>query len=467
MTRAKIVCTLGPATDGAGILEALIRNGMSAARLNFSHGSQHDNGRRLMALRSLAGGQVAVIADLKGPKLRIGEIAAGVVTLSEGKQFILTRLHVPGDERSVSLEPPEVLADIPCDARILLDDGLLELRVVDIDADEVRTEVVVGGPLSSRKGVNLPGILLRIPTLTEKDKADALYAAQLGADYVALSLVRRAVDIEELRAFLASHGYSIPILAKIEKREAVDDLTNVLRASDAVMLARGDLGVEMPPEDVPVHQKQIVRAANEAAKPVIVATQMLQSMIGNPRPTRAEASDVANAVFDGADAVMLSGETAVGKYPIAALVMMRKIVEAAEASGANMAYRRAAEYEPQHAWTRSICEAASEIALELNAKAIIASTVSGYTARMVALHRPPTPILAPTPDPRVAAQLNLVWGVTPLVVEHSGTTDEMVARAVGVALGAGYVRKGDMVVVTAGVPVGITGHTTMLMIREV
>jgi len=471
MSRTKIVCTLGPATDPPEVLRKVIGAGARVVRLNFSHGKPEQHAARVQTVRELArdlGVFVGVMADLQGPKLRIGEIAGGAVTLQEGAPFTLTARAVAGSEREVHFGQPEVLRDIQPGARILLDDGLLELRAQRVDESGVLTEVVVGGPLSSRKGVTLPDTEIRLASLTDKDREDARLAASLGVDFIALSFVRSAANVQDLRDHLRSLGAEdIPIISKIEKREALGRFPEILGASDGIMVARGDLGVETPPEDVPIHQKAIVKQCNAAGKPVIIATQMLQSMIDNPRPTRAEASDVANAILDGADAVMLSGETAVGKYPVEAVGMMSKIARATETHFPHDARMREAVSQQALTVTDAISQATCEIAGELGAKVIVASTRSGHTAQMVAKYRPPTPIIAATPDPQVASRLTLVWGVEPLLVQRFESTDEMIAKAVEAARAQGMVRAGDVVVITAGVPMGGQGRTNMLKVHVV
>ncbi len=471
MPRTKIVCTLGPATDSPDVLREILRAGARVLRLNYSHGTQAQQAARAEMARGLArelGIHIALMADLQGPKMRIGDIPGGSVALRRGETVVLTATPPPDARREIPFAEPEVLADIRPGARILLDDGALELRALRTDGADVVAEVVVGGELASRKGVALPDTPVRMASLTAKDRDDARAAVSAGVDLIALSFVRSAADVEELRSFLRSLGAEdTPIVAKIEKREALAQIPAILAAADAIMVARGDLGVEIPPEDVPIHQKTIVRQCNAAGKPVIIATQMLQSMIDNPRPTRAEASDVANAILDGADAVMLSGETAVGRYPVDAVVMMGKIARATEAHFPYGTRLRDAVDARAVTITDAISQATCEIAQELGVKAIIASTRSGHTARMVSKYRPRTPILAPTPDPKVAARLALVWGVEPLLVPQFDTTDEMMAQAVDAAKRRGLVRAGDVVVITAGVPIGGVGRTNMLKVHVV
>jgi len=469
MRRTKIVCTLGPASQSEETLREMVRAGMDVARINFSYGDHQTHARNIALVRRLAreaGRVLAVMGDLQGPKLRVGEIATPV-TLREGQDFNLTTRPVPGDDQEVNLPHPEVMGDVRPGDRVLLDDGLLELRVLETTPTDLRCRVIIGGPLTSRKGVSLPGVSLSLPSLTEKDREDAAFAIQQGVDYLALSFVRRAEDVSRLRDLLRQHRASIPIIAKIEKREAVEAFEGVMEASDGAMVARGDLGVETPAEEVPIYQKRIIRLANEVGKPVITATQMLNSMMDNPRPTRAEASDVANAILDGTDAVMLSGETAVGKYPVETVGMMARIALTTERMIPHQERVHEAFLEPSFTPTDAISQATCEIAWELSAKAIISSTMSGHTARMVAKHRPATPIIAVTPSPETQRRLALVWGVCPLLVSEFAHTDQMIETAVQAVLKEGMVEKGDTVVITAGVPLGGPGRTNMLKVHVV
>jgi len=469
MRRTKIVCTLGPASQSEETMREMIRAGMDVARINFSHGSHEIHARNIALVRRLAreeGQVLAVLCDLQGPKLRVGEIAAQV-TLREGQDFNLTTRPVPGDDQEVNFPHPEVIGDVRPGGRVLLDDGLLELEVVGTTPTDIRCRVITGGPLKSHKGVSLLGVSLNLPSLTEKDREDAAFAIQQGVDYLALSFVRRAEDVSQLRDLLEQNQASIPIIAKIEKREAVEAFEQIIEISDGAMVARGDLGVEAPAEEVPIYQKRIIRLANEVGKPVITATQMLNSMIDNPRPTRAEASDVANAILDGTDAVMLSGETAVGKYPVEAVRVMAKIALTTERILPYREWVHKAVLEPSFTPTDAISQATCEIALELSAKAIISSTMSGHTARMVAKHRPATPIVAVTPSLEAQRCLALVWGVYPLLVSESAHTDQMIETAVQAALDGGLIEKGDIVVITAGVPLGGPGRTNMLKVHVV
>jgi pyruvate kinase len=469
MRRTKIVCTLGPASQSEETLREMIRAGMDVARINFSHGDHETHARNIVLVRRLAqeeGRVLAVMGDLQGPKLRVGEIAAQV-TLREGQDFNLTTRPVPGDDREVNFPHPEVMGAVRPGDRVLLDDGLLELEVLETSPTDICCRVITGGPLKSHKGVSLPGVSLSLPSLTEKDRKDASFAIRQGVDYLALSFVRQAEDVSQLRDLLEQNQVPALIIAKIEKREAVEAFEEIMETSDGVMVARGDLGVETPAEEVPIYQKRFIRLANEVGKPVITATQMLNSMIDNPRPTRAEASDVANAILDGTDAIMLSGETAVGKYPIEAVRMMAKIALTTERILPYQEWVHTAALEPSFTPTEAISQATCEIALELSAKAIISSTMSGHTARMVAKHRPATPIIAVTPNPETQRRLALIWGVYPLLVSEFAHTDQMIETAVQAVLDEGMIEKGDTVVITAGVPLGGSGRTNMLKVHVV
>ncbi|MBN1874849.1 MAG: pyruvate kinase [Anaerolineae bacterium] len=489
MPLTKIVCTLGPATESLAVLREMVRAGMTVARLNFSHGTSENKRETAALVRQAAaeeGRYVALMGDLQGPKIRVGRLPESGVLLQTGEEVILTSGPVTDLQREIPFPHPDIIPDVAPGNRLLLDDGALELEVVAVTPITLRCRVCVGGWLTSHKGVNLPGVALKISALTEKDKSDALLALELDLDYLALSFVRRAVEVEELRAFLRGHArvpetrhvgenpHYIPgIVAKIEKPEALEDLDAIVRAADAVMVARGDLGVETAPERVPLVQKHIISLCNRLSKPVITATQMLQSMIEAPRPTRAEASDVANAILDGSDAVMLSGETSVGKYPVAAVQMMARIAESVEASD-TFPYNQLLDYTP---WAHelpnptlistAVSRATVVIAQASNATAILTSTESGRTPRMVARHRPQAPLLGITPFEETARRLQLVWGVIPILVTAFTNTDEMLQFMVGAATGRGYARVGDNVILTAGIPLEVHGVTNMLKVHTV
>jgi pyruvate kinase len=442
---------------------------MDVARINFSHGDQATHAQSIAALRQVAEEEsslVAVMADLQGPKLRVGEIKGGAVDLRAGDIVTLVPCRQSGGEE-IPVPHPDLLRSLQEGQAVLLDDGSLELVVVRPDASGLKCRVVTGGRLRPRKGINVPGARLAFPAVTPKDREDAAFALEQGVDFVALSFVRRADDVCELRQFLEDKGANIPIIAKIEKPEALSVFDEILAEADGVMVARGDLGVETPAEEVPFHQKRIIRACNRTGKPVITATQMLQTMMDNPRPTRAEASDVANAVLDGTDAVMLSGETAVGRYPVEAAEMMETICSSAED---HLAYGRLIHREPRRreTVTEAISGAAVEIAGDVGAKAIVTATMSGATARMVARHRPSVPVVAVTPNRATLFRLAPVWGVMPVQVIGLGSTDELVRAMIQAALEKGLVSQGDAMVLTAGIPLGGSAvKTNMLKVHVV
>ncbi len=471
MRRAKILATLGPASDSEAAIRALIVAGADAFRLNFSHGSREDHRRRLEIVRRIAaelGTPVAVVQDLPGPKLRTGRFPGGSIVLNKGEEIVLTGRTTEGAAGLVPVSYPYLAEDIPPGSRILMDDGKIEVRALAAEGPDLRGQVVNGGVLSDRKGVNFPDVGLRLPAVTEEDRRNLAFGLSLDVDYIALSFVRRAGDVQEARRLIAEQGGSTPLIAKIEKPQALEDLAAILEASDGVMVARGDLGVEMPPECVPILQKQIIEQANACGKLVIVATQMLESMMHELRPTRAEASDVANAVIDGADAVMLSGETAVGDYPVEAVQMMARIVEEAERSGrhgdlgASLGVRHAA---PTYA--HAISHAAREIAHDLELKAIVAFSQSGFTARLIAKDRPRVPILAVTPDEAVYRQMGLLWGVTPACCPFAEDTDGLIQLVERELVNRGFLASGDLVVIMGGMPVAARGKTNFLKIHRV
>jgi pyruvate kinase len=470
MLRTKIVCTLGPASGDEAAIRAFVEAGMAVARINFSHGEYDTHAQRIDTVRRVAGETgraVAILADLQGPKLRVGRLPEQGMPLVEGQTVTLIDAEASDEPGIVALPHPEVLREVEPGERILLDDGLLELRVVDRSEKRVLAQVIAGGVLMSRKGLSLPHTSIKMPSVTDKDKADAAFALEQQVDYFALSFVRCADDVKHLRAWLGGHGADTPIIAKIEKPEALDCIEEILAVSEGLMVARGDLGVEAPAEEVPMAQKRIIRACNKASKPVITATQMLDSMIRNPRPTRAEASDVANAILDGSDAVMLSGETAVGRYPLESVRTMARIAAVTERSMPYAEWLQRTFLTSSRSITDAISQVACEIASELGAKAIITSTTSGETAQQVASHRPATAIVAPTPNPATHRQLALVWGVEPLLVDQFTDTDAMMVTVVEAARSQGVVHDGDLVVITAGVPLGGAGLTNMVKVHRV
>ena len=463
--RAKIVCTLGPAVSSYEGIRSLVYAGMDVARLNFSHGSREDHAQAYRWVRQASdesGRGVGVLADLQGPKIRLGTFADGPVVWATGETVTITTDRVPGSHDLVSTTYAGLAEDCSPGDRVLVDDGRVGLRVVEVDGPEVRLVVTEGGPVSNNKGLSLPGVGVSIPAMSDKDEEDLRFALSLRADMVALSFVRSAADVDDVRRIMDEVGVRLPVLAKIEKPQAVDNLEAIVTAFDGLMVARGDLGVEMPLERVPLVQKRAVQAAREQAKPVIVATQMLDSMIGASRPTRAEASDVANAVLDGADAVMLSGETSVGAYPVEAVATMSRIVVAAEE---DLARVPGLEGGPTSIGG-AIAHAAAGVAHTVGASAIVAFTQSGDTVRRLAEQRSPIPLLAFTPIPDVRSQLALVWGVETFLVPTVTHTDEMVRQVERAMLDLGRMQAGELVTIVAGSPPSTTGSTNAMRVHR-
>jgi len=466
MRSTKIVCTIGPASEKPETIKAMIQAGMNVARLNFSHGSHEEHGERIINIRRAAeemGKNIAILLDTRGPEIRLGDFANPPVILETGQLFILTTEPVPGDGRRVTVTYKELHRDVAPGDCILVDDGLIELKAVAVQGREVICRVINGGKVSNRKGVNLPGVKINLPAVTEKDVKDIRFGIRQGVDFIAASFVRRAADVLAIRQLLEEEGANIDIIAKLESRECIDNLAEIINAANGIMVARGDLGVEIPAEEVPILQKQIIARCNQVGKPVITATQMLDSMIHNPRPTRAEASDVANAIFDGTDAIMLSGETANGKYPVEAVETMDRIARRTEKSLDIGLKARTGGCTVTDIIGQAVCAAASQ----LNASAIVTATTSGYTARMISRYRPGAPIAAVTPDKGVQRRLALVWGVIPLPVARIMDTDQMISTAVEAAENNGIIKGGDLVVITAGVPVGVQGTTNLMKIHTV
>jgi pyruvate kinase len=461
--RAKIVCTMGPATASYERVRALVYAGMDVARLNFSHGSYEDHRQAYDWVRQASdesGRGVGVLIDLQGPKIRLGRFADGPVVWATGETVTITTEDVPGDHDLVSTTYRGLADDVTVGDRVLIDDGRVGLKVVAVDGPRVRLQVTEGGPVSNNKGVSLPNVGVNVPALSDKDEADLRFAMGLRADIVALSFVRNAEDVQRVHEIMDEFGARLPVLAKIEKPQAVDNLDAVVSAFDGLMVARGDLGVEMPLERVPLVQKRAIQAAREQAKPVIVATQMLDSMITNSRPTRAEASDVANAVLDGADAVMLSGETSVGSYPVVTVATMARIIVAAEERLGSVP--KVAP--PSNRIADSIAAAAAMVGGQVGAKALVAFTQSGSTAKVLAEHRSPIPLLAFTPIPEVRSQLSLVWGVETFLVPEVQHTDEMVRQVDHAMLSLGRMKEGEYVTIVAGSPPGTPGSTNALRV---
>jgi len=465
--RTKIVCTIGPASDSEEMIAKLIAAGMNVARLNFSHGTtqyQRDLVRKIKQVRKALNKPVAILQDLQGPKIRIGEIDSGFVQLQPGQEFILTANGVSGDANRVAVSLKSLPQAVKAGDPILLADGNIELRVEKIVPPDIHCRVVVGGLLSSHKGINLPGSEVHVDSLTEKDRKDIAVGLEEGVDAIALSFVRRASDILTCKTVIDDHGGHVPIVAKIEKHEAVNNIDSIVAASQAVMVARGDLGVEIDLEKVPLVQKSIIRKCNALGKPVITATQMLQRMVDNPRPTRAEATDVANAILDGTDAVMLSEETAAGKYPVEAVMMMDRIARSAESALDELKF----ENIPIEAGTSdAISRASYFIAKEIGAAAIITPTWSGSTACLVSRFRPKQPIVATTPNEAALDFLSLCWGVIPLLIPASDTIDDMIRHSIEAGRRAGYLEKDVQVIITGGAPLQVSGRTNFIKVERV
>ncbi|GAA1365198.1 pyruvate kinase [Streptomyces beijiangensis] len=471
MRRAKIVCTLGPATDTYDQIKALVEAGMDIARFNLSHGTYAEHEERYQRVRKASdetGRSVGILADLQGPKIRLGRFAEGPVLLERGDAFTITvEPDAQGDRHSCGTTYEGLHNDVTAGELILVDDGKVALEVTSVDGPRVHTTVVEGGMVSDHKGLNLPGVAVSVPALSEKDIDDLRWALRIGADIIALSFVRSGRDIEDVHRIMKEEGRHLPVIAKVEKPQAVENIEDIVAAFDGIMVARGDLGVEMPLEHVPIVQKRAIKLAKRNAKPVIVATQMLESMIENSRPTRAEASDVANAVIDGTDAVMLSGETSVGKYPIETVRTMGRIVEAAEEDVLAKGLPPLTDRNKPRTQGGAVARAAAEMGDFLGAKFLVAFTQSGDTVKRLSRYRSPIPLLAFTPDPATRSQLNLTWGVETLLGPRVESTDEMVAQVDELLLKYGHCQKGDVVVITAGSPPGVAGSTNMVRVHHI
>ncbi|MEU6704069.1 pyruvate kinase [Streptomyces wuyuanensis] len=470
MRRAKIVCTLGPSTDSYEQIKALVDAGMDVARFNLSHGTYADHEERYHHVRKASdetGRSVGVLADLQGPKIRLGRFQQGPVLLERGDEFTITVEPVEGDRDICGTTHAGLASDVTPGERILVDDGRVSLEVTAVDGPRVHTTVVEGGVISDHKGLNLPGVAVSVPALSDKDVDDLRWAIRTGADIIALSFVRTARDIEDVHRIMDEEGRRLPVIAKIEKPQAVDNIDDIVAAFDGIMVARGDLGVEMPLEQVPLVQKRTIKLARRNAKPVIVATQMLDSMIDNSRPTRAEASDVANAVIDGTDAVMLSGETSVGKHPVETVRTMSRIVEAAEQEILAKGLPPLTERNKPRTQGGSVARAAAEIGDFLGARFLVAFTQSGDTVRRLSRYRSPIPLLAFTPDPATRSQLNLTWGVETFLGPRVESTDAMVAQVDEELLRIGRCERGDTVVITAGSPPGVAGSTNLVRVHHI
>lgn len=466
--RTKIVATIGPATSKPEVLREIIGSGATTLRLNFSHGTHEDHRTNIRSIRQTSfelNQPVGILQDLQGPKIRLGKFVDGPITLAKGDSYIITSREVPCTREVGYVSYDKLAEEVPVESRILLDDGRVEMVVekIDLDQKDLHCRVVVGGKLSDNKGVNFPGVYLSVKALTDKDKEDLMFGLDQGVDWIALSFVRNPQDVLEIKDLIAGAGKSVPVIVKIEKHEAIEQMEAILALADGVMVARGDLGVELPAEDVPILQKRLIAVANEQGIPVITATQMLDSMMHNPRPTRAEVSDVANAILDGTDAVMLSNETAVGEYPVEAVRTMATIAQRIEQESDSI-QRRSPK---RKSIPNAISAAVSKIAQELNAAAIMTMTKTGATARNVSKFRPQTPILAITPHVDVARRLQLVWGVKPLLVLDLPTTTQTFQAAINVSQENQILQDGDLVVMTAGTLQGVAGSTDLIKVEVV
>ena len=473
MKKTKIVCTMGPNTNDRNLMKALAENGMDIARFNFSHGDYEEQKSRLDMLKSIRDEldlPIAALLDTKGPEIRTGVLKDGKkVSLKEGQTFTLTTREIVGDETITHINYSGLNEDVAAGNKILIDDGLIELEVVKVDGTEIVCTVINGGELGEKKGVNVPNVKIKLPALTEKDKEDIRFGIKQGFDFIAASFVRTADCIREIKEMLDAEGSAIKVIAKIENAEGIENLDEIIAVADGIMVARGDMGVEIPLEEVPILQKKMIKMAVAQGKHVITATQMLESMIKNPRPTRAEATDIANAIYDGTTAIMLSGESAAGLYPVEAVKTMSRIAERAEQDidyrGRMQRVKEDRQETPDI--TTAISYATCSVASDLNAAAIITVTMSGFTANMIARYKPGCQIIGCTLDEKVYRQLNLLWGVKPVMIQKEQTTDALFEEAVFKAKQAGLVKTGDTVVITAGVPLGVVGKTDMIHVVEV
>lgn len=469
--KTKIICTVGPSSSTPEQLKALIANGMNIARLNFSHGTHEEQLEKIKTIKKVReelGVPVALLLDTKGPEIRTKLLENDEkVELEAGQTFTLTIRDIIGNKEIVSVTYDQIVEDVKAGNRILIDDGLIELLVKEVTATDVICEVVNGGSLGNRKGVNIPSVNINLPGITEKDREDIIFGIENGVDFIAASFVRNAQAVRDIRAILDEYNADIQIISKIESEEGIDNIDEIIKESDGIMVARGDLGVEVPVESIPKMQKAIIKKCNDAYKPVITATQMLDSMIRNPRPTRAEVTDVANAIYDGTDAIMLSGETAMGKYPVEAVRMMANIARETEE---NLDYDYFID-EKQHHRSRgissAICYSSVATAHTLQSKAIVASSMSGYTTRMLSKFKPEASIVGLSPNEAALRRMQIYWGVTPVRIDLENDTDKLLDTAVEKAVELGYVEKDDTVVLTAGVPSGKEGRTNMIKVVTV
>ncbi|MGD7021434.1 pyruvate kinase [Rossellomorea vietnamensis] len=473
MRKTKIVCTIGPASESVEQLTQLIEAGMNVARLNFSHGDHEEHGARIQNIRTAAektGKTVGILLDTKGPEIRTNNMENGSLELEKGSEVIVSMTEVLGTTEKFSVTYESLIDDVHEGSKILLDDGLIGLEVISLDksAGEIKTKVLNSGTLKNKKGVNVPGVSVNLPGITEKDANDIKFGIEQGVDFIAASFVRRASDVLEIHQLLEDHNAgNIQIIPKIENQEGVDNIDEILEVSDGLMVARGDLGVEIPAEEVPLVQKALIKKCNVLGKPVITATQMLDSMQRNPRPTRAEASDVANAIFDGTDAIMLSGETAAGAYPVESVQTMHNIASRAETALDFEDILSIRSKDSGHNMTDAIGQSVAHTAINLSVNAIVAPTESGHTAKMISKYRPKAPIIAVTANDSVSRKLALAWGVYPQMGRRVSTTDEMLEMAVEESVNSGLITHGDRIIITAGVPIGESGTTNLMKIHVV
>lgn len=470
MRKTKIICTIGPASESEERLRELMLAGMNVARFNFSHGTheeQREKYQRVLKVREELGLPVATLLDTKGPEIRLRDFEGGRAELTAGQRFVLTTEEILGTSEMASISYKNLRNDITVGTTILIDDGLIEMKVEEISGEEIICRVVNGGAVSNHKGVNVPGAILSMPYISDVDRADILFGIEMGFEFLAASFARTRADIEEIRGILKEHGSDMKIIAKIENMQGIQNLEEILEVSDGIMVARGDMGVEIPLEEVPMLQKKMIKMANARGKHVITATQMLESMIKNPRPTRAEATDIANAIYDGTTAIMLSGESAAGLYPVEAVKTMVRIASSTEEDIDYRGRMKQNDKGDKSDITMAIAYATCTAAADLNAAAIITVTMSGFTAEAISRFKPICPVIGCTVNDRVCKQLNLLWGVNPLLIGRKETSDELFSAAVEEAKKAGYVKQGDTVVITAGVPLGIAGTTNMIHVVEV
>ena len=472
MKKTKIVCTIGPASDSEEVLRELFKEGLNVCRLNFSHGTHEEHQLRIDRIKKIRQElnlPIAIMLDTKGPEIRLKNFGVNSVMLSKGQQFTLTTRDILGDEKICSVTYTNLAKEVKPNDRILIDDGLIELRVEKVtDGTDIVCTVMSDGPVSNHKGINIPGVKIKLPFLSEQDISDLKFGVKNEVDFVAASFTRGPADILSIRKVLEEeNGNNIHIIAKIENQEGVDSIDKILEVTDGIMVARGDLGIEIPPEQIPMVQKMIIRKTLRASKPVITATQMLDSMTHNPRPTRAEVTDVANAIFDGTSAIMLSGETAAGRYPVETVKMMNRIAVTAESSLNYEKIVGAVAREHSLTITNAIAHATCSMAIEMNAQVIVTATASGETPRALSKYKPKAPIVAVTPSEETARRLSLNWDVYPIVTPYFNSTDEMFERCINLAKEHGYVREGELAVLTAGVPIGLVGSTNLLKVETV